>query len=57
MPGMEMGRNHVELKSVGSGEFQGTGVIVRCPSGRTIWRATVTIPDQGTIDFIFDVIY
>lgn len=57
MPGMKMGRNHVELKLANPGEYTGTGVIVRCPSGRTVWRATVTIPDAGSADFIFDVIY
>ncbi len=57
MPGMNMGRNHVDLKKTGPNQFQGQGVIVRCPSGKTIWRATVTIPQTGKVDFIFDVIY
>ena len=30
---------------------------VRCPSGRRIWQATITLPDVGRINFIFDVIY
>ena len=57
MPGMQMGPNRVELKPVGNDIFEGRGVIVRCPSGRRTWRATVTVPDFGQADFIFDVIY
>lgn len=57
MPGMNMGKNHVDLKKIGPNKYQGTGVIVRCPSGKTIWRATVTIPQTGKVSFIFDVIY
>ena len=57
MPGMNMGPNRVQLKSTGNTTYEGSGVIVRCPSGRRIWQATVTIPDVGQTDFIFDVIY
>jgi hypothetical protein len=57
MPGMNMGPNRVQLKSTGNSTYEGRGVIVRCPSGRRTWRATVTIPGMGQIDFIFDVIY
>ncbi|MGD9180162.1 MAG: hypothetical protein PVG15_01740 [Desulfobacterales bacterium] len=57
MPGMQMGPNRVQLKSVGNNTYEGRGVIVRCPSGRRTWRATVTFPDVGYADFIFDVIY
>jgi hypothetical protein len=57
MPGMNMGPNRVRLKSTGKFTYEGRGVIVRCPSGRRTWRATVTIPDVGHADFIFDVIY
>lgn len=57
MPGMDMGRNRVVLKPMGDGTFQGTGVIVRCPSGRRTWRAKVTVPDIGSAEFVFDVIY
>jgi hypothetical protein len=57
MPGMNMGPNRVLLKSVGSGIYEGQGVIVRCPSGRRTWRATVSIPTVGQSDFVFDVIY
>ena len=57
MPGMNMGPNRVRLKAVGQNSYAGRGVIVKCPSGRTIWRATVTIPEIGAVDFIFNVIY
>ena len=57
MPGMNMGRNRVQLKFTGNATFEGQGVIVRCPSGRRTWQATVTIPDVGQTEFIFDVIY
>lgn len=57
MPGMNMGPNRVRLKVTGEGLYQGVGVIVKCPSGRRTWRATVTVPDLGSTEFIFDVIY
>lgn len=57
MPGMNMGPNRVQLKPAGNATYEGRGVIVRCPSGRRTWQATVTIPDAGQIEFIFDVIY
>jgi len=57
MPGMNMGPNRVQLESAGVATYEGQGVIVRCPSGRRTWQATVTIPDVGQTDFIFDVIY
>ncbi len=57
MPGMNMGPNQVLLKPVGLSVYEGAGVIVRCPSGRKIWQATVTLPDVGAVRFVFDVIY
>ena len=57
MPGMKMGPNRVLLKSNGKGVYSGTGIIVRCPSGKRIWKATVTVPGMGFVDYIFDVIY
>jgi hypothetical protein len=57
MPGMNMGPNRVQLKSVGNNTYEGQGVIVRCPSGRRTWQATITIPGVGQTDFIFDVVY
>jgi hypothetical protein len=57
MPGMKMGPNRVFLKSQGKGVYSGTGIIVRCPSGKRIWKARVTVPGNGFVEFIFDVIY
>jgi hypothetical protein len=57
MPGMEMGPNRVELKKTESGVYEGTGVIIRCPSGKTVWEAKVTVPGAGRADFVFDVLY
>jgi hypothetical protein len=57
MPGMNMGPNRVQLKPAGNNTYEGQGVIVKCPSGRRTWQATVTIPDTGQTQFIFDVIY
>lgn len=57
MPGMHMGPNRVHLKSAGNGRYEGQGVIVRCPSGRRIWQATVTVPGSGSAEFLFDVVY
>jgi hypothetical protein len=57
MPGMIMGPNRVVLKRAGDNAYQGTGVIVRCPSGRRTWKATVTLPGKGSAEFVFDVVY
>ena len=57
MPGMNMGPNRVILKSTGTGVYEGRGIIVRCPSGKKIWRATLIIPETGQAEFIFHVIY
>ena len=57
MPGMNMGPNRVQLKSTGTAIYEGSGVIVRCRSGRRTWQARVTIPGVGQTDFIFDVVY
>jgi hypothetical protein len=57
MPGMKMGPNRVILKKKDAETYEGSGVIVRCKSGKTIWQATVTLPDIGSTVFTFDVIY
>jgi hypothetical protein len=57
MPGMKMGPNRVTLKKNSAATYEGQGVIVRCKSGKTIWQATVTLPDIGSVVFTFDVIY
>jgi len=57
MPAMEMGPNRVQMEKVADGVYEGTGIIVKCPSGKTIWEATVTVPGAGRASFIFDVVY
>jgi hypothetical protein len=57
MPNMNMGRNRVILKQAGDLVYRGEGVIVRCPSGSRIWKAKVTVPEVGSVEFVFDVIY
>ncbi len=57
MPGMDMGPNRVDLRLVKDNVYEGEGVIVRCPSGRRTWKATVTLPETGKVEFLFDVIY
>jgi len=57
MPGMKMGKNKVKMKMIVKGVYQGTGIIVRCPSGKTIWQATINLSGIGSANFIFDVIY
>lgn len=57
MPGMNMGKNRIPLTRIEKGVYEGKGVIVRCPSGRTIWKALVTAPGTGKAGFIFDVVY
>jgi hypothetical protein len=55
MEGMEMGRNRVDLFRGADGRYSGTGVIVRCPSGKRDWKATVTAPGAGKAVFRFAV--
>ena len=64
MPGMAMGPNRVLMKRVENNTsrvennmYEGQGVIVKCPSGRRTWKAKVTLPDAGVMDFVFDVLY
>jgi hypothetical protein len=57
MPGMKMGPNKVSLQARGKGVYEGTGIIVRCPSGKRIWKAAIALPGIGIAEFIFDVIY
>ncbi|MBP1740226.1 MAG: hypothetical protein H6Q48_2519 [Deltaproteobacteria bacterium] len=57
MPGMNMGPNRVELRGVSDNVYEGQGILVRCPSGRRTWKATVTLPEVGKVEFVFDVIY
>jgi len=55
MPGMYMGINQVTLKRVSDGSYSGKGIIPRCPSGRKLWRAEVTLPGAGKASYTFNV--
>ena len=55
MPGMDMGPNRIMMKPVGNSGYEGWGVVVKCPSGRRTWKATVTLPGARVVDFVFDV--
>lgn len=57
MPDMEMGPNRVEMKKQEENTYTGTGLIVKCPSGKKTWQAVVTIPGTGKAEFVFDVVY
>lgn len=57
MPGMYMGVNRVTLKRESPGKYTGKGIIPRCPSGKRLWRATVTIADTVAADYLFNVTY
>ena len=47
MKEMNMGENRVQLRPAGPGRHAGTGVLVRCHSGRKDWIATVTVRPPG----------
>lgn len=47
MPGMYMSGNKVSLSHKGEGIYEGKGVIVRCPSGRKVWRAEIVAERPG----------
>jgi nitrogen fixation protein FixH len=47
MKDMSMGENRVQLAPAGAGRYAGTGVLVRCPSGRRGWIASLTVRSRG----------
>jgi hypothetical protein len=47
MPEMEMGENRSALAASGGGRFDGSAVLVRCPSGRKDWLAEVRLARGG----------
>lgn len=58
MPGMYMGKNVVRLAHRGNGVYEGNGVIIRCPSGKKMWKASVSLQRGGavkTASYIFEV--
>jgi hypothetical protein len=59
MPGMVMGKNSPQLSPGKDGRYTGKGVIVRCPSGKKVWKAEILVPSiQGSesASFIIEVI-
>ncbi|NTV20517.1 MAG: hypothetical protein HGA57_03900 [Chlorobium limicola] len=55
MPGMEMGKNQVKLVKKSNCLYQGKGLIVKCMSGRKLWKATVLSEKLNNPAFSFDV--
>jgi hypothetical protein len=55
MPGMQMGKNQVTLLRTKNGAWQGKGIIVRCMSGRKLWKATVRSSELHNTAFTFNV--
>ena len=58
MPGMFMGQNIIRLTHLNEGIYEGNGVIIRCPSGKKIWQASVAIDRAGrksVVNYIFEV--
>lgn len=55
MPGMQMGKNQVTLARKSTGTYEGRGIIVRCMSGRTLWRVTILSDKLNNPAFIFNV--
>jgi hypothetical protein len=43
MPGMAMPKNMIKLAHQGGGKYEGSGVIVKCPSGSGVWQTEVRI--------------
>lgn len=57
MPDMYMGLNQVTMKKSSPGVYEGVGIIPICPTGLTLWKASVIIDNQVAGDFFFDVQY
>jgi hypothetical protein len=57
MPNMYMGLNQVALKKNNPGTYEGVGIIPICPSGLTLWQASVIVDNQVAGNFFFDVQY
>jgi hypothetical protein len=58
MPGMFMGKNQPILKHAKNGRYEGKGIITRCPSGKKMWKAEITVKQARKttiVDFVFEV--
>jgi ligand-binding sensor protein len=49
MRDMSMGENRIQLTDAGGGRYAGKAVLVRCPSGRKDWFATVVVGGQAAV--------
>ncbi len=47
MPQMYMAQNSIRLAHKGQGRYEGEGTIVRCPTGRKIWKAEVLVENPA----------
>jgi hypothetical protein len=59
MPGMYMGKNVVRLSARGNGVYAGKGVIVRCPTGKKIWQASIAVRSArktSVVSYVFEVL-
>jgi len=58
MPGMYMGTNRVRLNHDRDGIYRGTGVIIRCPSGKKVWKAGIFLHPgdrKPAVSYVFEV--
>lgn len=55
MPGMDMGKNTIALVGDSDGTFRAKGIIVRCPSGNRLWKASVLEGERTVVEFLFEV--
>ncbi|NTV92836.1 MAG: hypothetical protein HGA72_06090, partial [Chlorobiaceae bacterium] len=51
----DMGKNQVSLVKKNNCLYQGKGIIVKCKSGRKLWKATLLSPGLNNPAFTFDV--
>jgi hypothetical protein len=58
MPGMFMGNNHPKLIEIQEGTHRGRGVIPRCITGQSHWKAFIAVAHGGQVEkvsFLFEV--
>jgi hypothetical protein len=56
MAGMDMGENTARLVPAGDGLYRGKAVLVRCPSGRRDWTATVRVKGSAPAERTFPLV-
>jgi len=58
MPGMFMGANRPVLVHTGEGRYEVSGIIPKCPHGKKLWKAEITIKrknETAAITYLFEV--